>query len=53
MRNLMLFKKVKFDPMDFPWRIKSVVSSFSPRTEKDGQSKERVEEEGWCSPPRV
>ncbi|KAF3955943.1 hypothetical protein CMV_018900 [Castanea mollissima] len=39
MRNLMLSKNVKFDPMEFPWRIKSAMESFSPRKENDGQWK--------------
>ncbi|XP_075648387.1 LRR receptor-like serine/threonine-protein kinase EFR [Castanea sativa] len=46
MRNLMLSKNVKFDPMEFPWRIKSAMESFSPRKENDGQCKEREKEEG-------
>ena len=37
MRKLMLSKNVKFDPMEFPWRIKSAMESFSPRKENDGQ----------------
>ena len=52
MRKLMLSKNVKFDPMEFPWRIKSAMESFSPRKENDGQCKEREKEEGWCTPPR-
>ncbi|XP_030933289.1 putative receptor-like protein kinase At3g47110 isoform X1 [Quercus lobata] len=46
MRNLMLSKNVKFDPMEFPWRIKSAMERFSPRKENDGQCKEREKEEG-------
>ena len=52
MRNLMLSKNVKFDPVEFPWRIKSAMERFSPRKENDGQCKEREKEEGWCPPPR-
>ena len=37
--------------MESLWRIKSIVASFSPRKEKDGQSKERKKEE-WCPPSR-
>ena len=33
--------------MESLWRIKSIVASFSPRKEKDGQSKERKKED-WC-----
>nr|XP_023894550.1 uncharacterized protein LOC112006505 [Quercus suber] len=39
MRKLMLSKNVKFDPMEFPWRIKSAMESFSPRKENDEQCK--------------
>ena len=41
MRNLMLSENIKFDPMEFPGRIKSAMESFSPRKENDGQCKER------------
>ena len=34
MRNLMLSKNVKFDPMEFPWRIKSAMESFSSKKGK-------------------
>ena len=34
MRKLMLSKNEKFDPMEFPWRIKSAMESFSSKKGK-------------------